>query len=180
MGLSALILKAAGWKVDVRVPDIPKSLIVVAPHTSNWDFVLCILASWVVNRRIGFLMKASWFFFPLNYLFKALGGIPVHRKKPHSSLTDAVIDKFNASERLCVAITPEGTRSRNDKWHTGFLRIAKGANIPILLAALDFPSRTIILDREFHPSGDVEADMKEIKRYYSAFTGKYPDKFSTD
>lgn len=180
MGLSSWILKKAGWRVTVNVPDIPKSLIVVAPHTSNWDFVLCLLASWAVKRKIGFLMKASWFFFPLNYLLKALGGIPVQRKKPHSSLTDAVIDKYNHSSNLCLAITPEGTRSRTDNWHTGFLRIAAGAHVPILLAAIDFPTRHIILDREFHPSGDIEADMKAIKRYYSQYTGKYPEKFSTD
>lgn len=180
MGLSSWILKRAGWKITISVPDYDKSIVVVAPHTSNWDFVVCMLASWAVGRKIGFLMKASWFFFPLNYLLKALGGIPVPRKKHHGSLTDAVIEKFNRSSRLCIAITPEGTRSRTDKWHTGFLRIAAGAQVPILLAAIDFPTRHIYLDKEFKTTGDIEADMRAIKDYYKPYTGRYPEKFCTD
>ncbi|MDE6581661.1 MAG: 1-acyl-sn-glycerol-3-phosphate acyltransferase [Duncaniella sp.] len=181
MGICAWILKMARWKVIINVPEVPKSIIVVAPHTSNWDFVLCILASRAVGRKIGFLMKESWFFFPLNILFKALGGIPVSRRKDRKeSLTDAVIEKFNHSERLTVAITPEGTRSLTTRWHTGFLRIAQGAHIPIFLAALDFPSRTVILDREFVPTGDVDADMRAIKDYYRPFTGRYADRFTTE
>lgn len=181
MGICARILKFFGWKVTINVPEVPKSIIVVAPHTSNWDFILCILASRAVGRKIGFLMKESWFFFPLGYLFKALGGIPVSRRKDHKeSLTDVVIEKFNHSDRLTVAITPEGTRSRTSRWHTGFLRIASGAGVPIFLAAIDFATRNVILDKEFTPSGDVDADMRAIKDYYRPFTGKYPERFTTD
>ncbi len=181
MGISARILKLFGWKVTVNVPEVPKSIIVVAPHTSNWDFILCILASRAVGRKIGFLMKESWFFFPLGILFRALGGIPVSRRKDRKeSLTDAVIEKFDRSDRLTIAITPEGTRSRTSRWHTGFLRIAAGAGVPVFLAAIDFPTRTVLLDKEFKPSGDIDTDMRAIKDYYRPFTGKYPDRFTTD
>ena len=135
--LSALILRIAGWKLNVTLPDYPKSIICVAPHTSNWDFVLGKLAYSAIGRKAGFLMKESWFFFPLGYIFKAIGGIPVPRKRG-SSLTDTLIEKFNHSDKLNIAITPEGTRSRVTQWRTGFLHIALGAGVPIQLAAIDY------------------------------------------
>lgn len=182
MWLSRLILKMAGWRVEVNVPDFDKCLICVAPHTSNWDFVLGILAYWSVGRKAGFLMKADWFFFPLGYLFRALGGIPVPRgrRRQGQSLVQTIIDKFDTEQRLHIAITPEGTRSRTTKWHTGFLQIAIGAGVPCVLGAIDFPSKRIVLNDVFYPTSDIEADMRAIKDYYKPFTGKHPEKFSTD
>lgn len=105
MNLSKWILRIAGWKVIITEPDYPKCIICVAPHTSNWDFILGELAITSVGRRAGFLMKESWFFFPLGYFFRAIGGIPVPRKKKNKqSLTEFVIDKFNSSERMALAI----------------------------------------------------------------------------
>ena len=179
MNLSGLILKLAGWKVDITQPDYPKCIVCVAPHTSNWDFVLGKLAYASVSRKAGFLMKESWFFFPLGSILRAIGGIPVPRSKKSEkgSLVEAIVEKYNDSERLTLAITPEGTRSRNCHWHSGFLRIAMGAHIPVLLGAIDYPSRHIYITRRFDPTGDIEADLLEIKRYYSQFTGLYKDKF---
>lgn len=179
MSLSRFILRLAGWKVNITVPDFPKVIICVAPHTSNWDFILGKLAYWSVNRQAGFLMKESWFFFPLNLFFKAIGGIPVPRRRG-SSLVDTIVDKFNRSTRLALAITPEGTRSRTADWRHGFLYIAMEADVPIVLGALDFKHKTVIITEQFIPTGDVDADMKTIKKYYSQFTGLYPDKFCTD
>lgn len=177
--LSALILRIAGWKLNVTLPDYPKSIICVAPHTSNWDFVLGKLAYSAIGRKAGFLMKESWFFFPLGYIFKAIGGIPVPRKRG-SSLTDALIEKFNHSDKLNIAITPEGTRSRVTQWRTGFLHIALGADVPIQLAAIDYARKEIFLEKSFIPSGDIETDMREIKDYYRQFSGRFPDKFSAE
>ena len=179
MSISRLLLRIAGWKVNITVPDYPKCIICVAPHTSNWDFFLGKLAYASVGRKAGFFMKESWFFFPLGCIFRALGGIPVPRKKG-SSLVDAIIEKYNSSETMALAITPEGTRSRTDKWRSGFLYIAYGAKIPIVLGAIDYSTKDIIIERTFIPTGDVEADMKAIKDYYRPFKGRYPDKFSAE
>lgn len=181
MNLSGLILKAFGWKVNVSVPDYPKCIICVAPHTSNWDFIIGKLAYASIGRKAGFLMKDSWFFWPLGYFFRAIGGVAVPRKrKTQGSLTETLVEKFRTVRRLNLAITPEGTRSRTTEWHTGFLHIARQAGIPIVLGVIDFPTKTVLLDRTFEPGPDVAADMRAIKDYYKPFSGKYPDKFSAE
>lgn len=178
MNLSARILKLFGWRVQISVPDYPKCIICVAPHTSNWDFVLCELAIWSVGRRAGFMMKSSWFFFPLGAIFRAMGGVPVERNRQHTSLVDTMVEKFRTEPRLVVAITPEGTRKATTKWHTGFLRIARRADVPLALASIDSATKTISLTDEFIPTDDVEADIREIKKFYRRFTGVKPENFT--
>lgn len=132
-----------------------------------------------IGRRSGFLMKASWFFWPLGAFFRSIGGIAVAHK-PGVSLTQQLIDKFNAADKLVIAVTPEGTRSRTDKWRTGFLHVAYATRVPVTLASVDFRTKRIEMLSTFHPTGDVEADMRAIKDYYKPYTGLYPDKFSTE
>lgn len=180
MNFARRLLKWMGWGVEVSVPDLPKAIICVAPHTSNWDFLIGELAIRAVGRKAGFMMKSSWFFFPLGCLFKALGGIPVKRRNKHRSLVDVMVQRFNSEERLVVAITPEGTRSRTATWHTGFLRIAREANVPIMLAVIDFRMKKAIINDMFIPTGDTEADMRVIKQYYKPFTGRHPENFTTE
>lgn len=180
MNIAQLILKLFGWKVSVSVPDFSKCIICVAPHTSNWDFILGKLAYAAIGRHAGFLMKEQWFFWPLGCLFRAIGGVPVPRGKKRGSLTTTICEMFRSRERLQIAITPEGTRSRNSRWRTGFLHIAYDTNVPIVLGVLDYGNRRILLDREFRPSGDIDADMQAVKEFYRPFKGKYPEKFSTD
>ncbi len=180
MNFSALILKWAGWKVIATAPDYPKCVICVAPHTSNWDFTIGKLAYASIGRKAQFLMKKSWFFFPLGLIFKAMGGIPVDRSGKGASMVDAIVKKFNESDRLAIAITPEGTRKRVEKWRTGFLQIALQAHVPCVLAAIDFARKKAYIERTFIPTGNVEADMRAIKDYYSQFTGKNPENFTTD
>ncbi len=182
MNFFGFVLKTFGWKVSITAPDYPKMLICVAPHTSNWDFILGKLAYAAVGRRAGFLMKSSWFFPPLGWIFKAIGGVPVKRAKGGPSLTQILVSKFAASQRLVLAITPEGTRKRVTRWHTGFLHIAYEAGIPIELGIIDFGTKTIVIDTVFHPTGDVDADMAHIKSFYRAAAprGKNHEQFSTD
>lgn len=180
MNLARRLLKWMGWSVEVSVPDLPKAIICVAPHTSNWDFIIGELAIRSVGRKAGFMMKSSWFFFPLGCLFKALGGIPVKRRNKQQSLVDVMVQRFNAEQRLVVAITPEGTRSRTAAWHTGFLRIAREANVPIMLAVIDYRMKKAIINDMFIPIGDTEADMRAIKQYYKPFTGRHPENFTTE
>ena len=181
MNLARGILRLFGWSVSVTVPDYPKCIICVAPHTSNWDFILGELAYASVGRKAGFLMKQSWFFWPLGCFFRAIGGIAVPKRKPGSaSLTEFIVERFRQAGRMSLAITPEGTRSRTTEWHTGFLHIAMEADVPIVLGAFDFPTKRIMIEDTFIPTGNIEADMRTIKDYYSPFTGKYPDKFTTE
>jgi 1-acyl-sn-glycerol-3-phosphate acyltransferase len=180
MNLAARILKLAGWKVEVSVPDFPKGIICVAPHTSNWDFIIGELAIRSVGRTPGFMMKSSWFFFPLGYFFKAIGGIPVVRKNAKQSLVEAMVSRFNQEEKLVVAITPEGTRKPTAIWHTGFLRIAYEAKVPIALAVIDFRMKKAMLNQMFEPTGNIDADMLAIKKYYRPFTGRHPENFLTE
>lgn len=179
MIFSKLLLRLMGWKVSVTVPNIPQCIICVAPHTSNEDFLLCELAIRSVGRHSGFLMKKSWFFWPLGPIFRAMGGVPVDRSHGAPSLIDALVHCFQTTSRLVIAITPEGTRSRNPNWHTGFLRIATEAHVPVMLAVVDFKTKHIFMHEQFYPTGDIDADMRYIKKYYTPYQGKYPEKFTT-
>lgn len=177
--LASLLLRIAGWTVEISVPDYDKCLICVAPHTSNWDFILGKLAYASVGRKAGFLMKEAWFVWPLGYFFRAVGGIAVSRRRG-SKLTEYVIEKFKSSPRMHLAVTPEGTRSKVTEWHTGFLRIAQGADVPVLLGAIDAAKKHVSIVSELILTGDVDADMRTVKDYYKPFAGIKPDKFSAD
>jgi 1-acyl-sn-glycerol-3-phosphate acyltransferase len=177
LNLAKKIFNCLGWSLEIKIPDCPKCVICVAPHTSNWDFFYAQLACKMLKWKAGFLMKETWFFFPLNYLFKAMGGIPVPRNKNGSDLTNAIIDMFNNSKSLKLAITPEGTRKRVENWRTGIIRIAHGANIPIIMAYIDYKKKHIGITEIFQPSGDIDIDMKHIKSFYDGVNAKYPQKF---
>ena len=173
------LLRLIGWKVVCNVPYYPKSVICVAPHTSNWDFILGKLGYASTGRKTHFLMKETWFFFPLGCFFRAIGGIAVPRRRG-SDLTQLIIEKFNQAERMNLAVTPEGTRSFNRKWRRGFLHIAKGADIPIILAYIDFAKKEMALAETFYPTGALDADMAYIKSFYNGRTGRYPEKFCNE
>lgn len=181
MNIWALFLKLRRWKVEITIPRRDKCVICVAPHTSNWDFILGLAAYKSLGRKANFLMKSFWFFFPLGLLIRRLGGIPVKRSKgDNGSLTEQIISDFNNREYMNLAVTPEGTRSRTANWRTGFLYIAYGANVDIQLGVIDFSQRRIIISEEYHPTGDPNVDMQRIKSYYSKFSkaGRYPEKFT--
>lgn len=175
--ISALILKLAGWKAVVSVDEPPKSVICVAPHTSNWDFVIGKLSYWAVNRKSSFLMKKSWFFFPMNYFFKAIGGVAVDRSKKNS-VTQQMVDEFNSRESFHLAITPEGTRSLVQEWKMGFYYIAVGANVPIQIAYMDYARKEMGIKTLFYPTGDEQADIAAIQAFYKGIQGKFPEKFN--
>ncbi|MDE6301248.1 MAG: 1-acyl-sn-glycerol-3-phosphate acyltransferase [Muribaculaceae bacterium] len=180
MNPASTILRLFGWTVNITVPDAPKCIICVAPHTSNWDFVLGKLAYAAAGRKAGFLMKSQWFFWPLGCFFRSIGGIPVERKGTHRSLVEIVVEKFRTTPgRLQIAITPEGTRQANADWHTGFLRIAREADVPVQLGVIDFGKREIRINDVFIPTGDIEADMRAVKDFYRRqdCRGLYPDQF---
>lgn len=177
--LCRLIFRKMGWQVEMTVPYRDKCIICVAPHTSNWDFIIAELYYHSIGRTAGFLMKKEWFFWPMGVLFCSMGGIPVERSR-HVSLTDRVAEAAIKAERFELAVTPEGTRSLATKWKRGFYFIALKAGLPIQLYAIDYKNKRIVCTKELVPSGDVEADMRLIMDYYRPYEGKYPGKFAVE
>lgn len=175
--LSKLILKTAGWKLVVAVDEPQKSIICVAPHTSNWDFPIGKLSYWALGRNASFLIKKSWFVFPLNYLFDALGGIPVDRSK-RTSVTQQMVEEFSKRKQFHLAITPEGTRSLAHTWKMGFYHIAVAAKVPIQLAYIDYGKKEMAIKELFYPTGDETADLEKIQAYYKDVQAKFPEKFN--
>lgn len=173
-----LLYKRLGWTKDVSIEHPDKYIICLAPHTSNWDFILGQLYMHAEGMNINFMMKKEWFFWPLGMIFKRMGGIPVWRSK-HTSLTDNLAETAKAATTFSLCITPEGTRSLNPDWKKGFYYIALKAEIPILLYGVDYEQRRIQCTKAIYPTGDIEKDMKEIKEYFKDFKGKYPELFTT-
>ncbi|MCD8177397.1 MAG: lysophospholipid acyltransferase family protein [Tannerellaceae bacterium] len=173
---SRWLLKVMGWKVGPEGEDVPKCVICVAPHTSNWDFIFGKLFYLAVGRDAKFLIKKDWFFFPFNLLFDWLGGVPVDRKKK-TSVTDQMVEEFNRREKFQLAITPEGTRKAAQEWKKGFYYIANGAHVPIMIAYLDYGKKEIGIKGLFYPTGDVEEDICKIRSYYRGVTARHPERF---
>lgn len=173
-------LKCLGWKVLDLAPKYKKCVLVIAPHTSNWDFFYGKLGGDALQRNGKFLIKDDWFFFPMNLFFKAVGGIPVNRKNKNAHMTDVISDMLKGMDDLCIAITPEGTRKPVSHWKRGFYYIAKKANVPIILAKLDYGKKLITIGQVIFPGEDEEADMLAIKNYYRGVRGKIPKNFMLD
>lgn len=173
--LSRIILKLLGWHIDVTLPEEKKFVIIGAPHTTNWDLPIGLLCFWSVPVHITWVGKKQLFIGPFNYFFRALGGIPIDRSV-HTGFIDQIARQFDAREEMILGLTPEGTRSRTEYWKTGFYYIALTANVPICLAYIDFPSRTVGFGEMFYPSGDIEKDFEIIKTFYQDKTGKFPEK----
>lgn len=174
---SRVLYGILGWKKHVTIQHPDKCIICLAPHTSNWDFIIGQLYMHAEGMRINFMMKKEWFFFPLGALFRRMGGIPVWRSK-HTSMTDNLATEATKAENFRLCITPEGTRSRNPEWKHGFYYIALKAGIPILLYAADYSRKLIQCTKVIVPTGDIDRDMHEIKQYFKDFKGKYPEKFT--
>lgn len=170
--------KLTGWSKKISVPYREKAVICVAPHTSNLDFIIGLFAYRSAGRKANFLMKDFWFFFPLKYVLRALGGIPVNRKS-NSSLTSIITKDFLTLPHLNLAITPEGTRSPVEKWKTGFLIIANNAKVPIQLGVIDYKNKKVLIEEEYITSGDIEYDLRKIREFYSRFAdvARHPHQF---
>lgn len=172
-----LLYDVMGWKKDIRCKLPDKAVICLAPHTSNWDFLIGQLYARAERQQSNFLMKREWFFWPFGTLFRKLGGIPVWRDK-HTSMTDRLAGYAVHADRFQLCITPEGTRSLNPDWKKGFYYIALKARLPIHLYGIDYEKKLIQCSKVIRPSGDLEHDMKEIKFYFKNFKGKHPELFT--
>lgn len=148
---------------------------IVAPHTSNWDFLVGLAARSILRINTKYLGKKELFRFPLGILFRYLGGYPVDRSRS-TNMVEEVAQIFNRHEAFSICIAPEGTRSKTDKLKTGFYHIATRLNIPILMVGFDYPTREIRIHEPFYPSGHIETDMPEILGFFRTIRGKYPEK----
>ena len=164
-----------GWKIIGSKPDLKKYMIIVAPHTSNMDFFVGVAARSISRIRSAYLAKKSLFNIPLvGRLLRAMGGYPVDRSK-RTNMVDQVVELYNGHEKFVMTITPEGTRSYNANWKTGFYRIAYNARVPIVMVAFDYERKIVQFREPFYPTGNLENDLEFIKAYYRNFKGKNPE-----
>ncbi len=171
----AALLKLFGWRVRFVPPSLPKAVVIVYPHTSNWDFIVGILWRSAVAAPIGFIGKDTLFRPPFGGLFRHLGGIPVNRRQS-TGFVEGLIEAFASKESLYLAIAPEGTRGKVDHWKSGFYRVAVAAGVPLGLAFIDYPRREVGIDTWLSLSGNEAEDMARIRDYYSTKRGKHPEK----
>ena len=165
------MLHALGWRVDGTLPNVRKLVVIAAPHTSNWDFVVGIAARMALGVDVRFLGKDTLFRFPLGVLMRALGGIAVDRSAPHD-VVNTIVGEFARRERMALGIAPEGTRRRVARWRTGFYHIAHGADVPIVPVALNYGARAVQIGTPFETTGDVGADVGELQRRFAGVRGK--------
>ena len=173
-GLAKLLFRLKGWKTEGAVHQPQRFVIIAAPHTSNWDAVNMVIAAYIFKIRISWFIKSEAFFFPLGTLIRAVGGIPIDRSASRNVVAQAV-EQFNQSERLVLAVPPEGTRGKSDGWKTGFYHIACGAGVPIVLGYLDYQRKVAGLGPAFVPTGDIEADFHVFDEFYAGVIPKFPE-----
>lgn len=167
-----------GWTAKAEIPEnVNKAIIIVAPHTANKDFPVGLGARYKMQIDARFLAKKELFEGPFGWIFKVTGGIPVDRSKKNN-LVDQVADLFSAHESLFLVIAPEGTRKLTSRWKTGFYHMAKKANVPIIMAFIDFRTKEAGLGGILHPTGNMEEDFATIEKFYSSITAAVPENFN--
>ena len=171
--LARTIMRLVGWRVTRKLPDLPKFIMIGAPHTSNWDFILFLGVIFTLRADVRFMGKIELFRPPHGWFFRYCGGVPVDRKKS-TGLVDQMVDAANQAERFILTIAPEGTRHHVAEWKRGFYHIAKGAGIPIVMAVVDGKHKEVRIGQVFQPTDDIEADMKSIQGYFEGVVGVNP------
>ena len=179
------ILNLTGWKVENHLPPhIKKCIVIAAPHTSNWDFFYAMAFLSILKIKSRFTIKREWMKFPFSIITKPLGGIaidrrPRHANEPRRSFIDVMAELFEKNKELIIVITPEGTRSKVEKWKTGFYHIALQANVPIALGFVDYQKKITGIGEMLYPT-NYETDMRIIMNFYKTIHGKFPENFSID
>jgi 1-acyl-sn-glycerol-3-phosphate acyltransferase len=174
--LASFIFRVLGWKVVGEIPKgIKKYIVIAAPHTSNWDFLYGFLYFNILDIQLNFFMKKEWFFFPVGWFLRSIGGVPVDRSKKED-LTTKIVEKFNSLEELALFVTPEGTRSFNPNWKKGFYHMAEKADVPMVLGFLDYSKRIAGVGPIYKATGDIDKDIEIIKEFYRGIKGRFPEK----
>ncbi|MBM4425368.1 MAG: acyltransferase [Chloroflexi bacterium] len=178
--IADFLLRLIRWKVEGDLPDVEKFVLVVAPHTSNWDLpigFICAHALELLSKwRYGFMAKDAVFKWPLGILIRWMGGIPINRRSPQN-VVQQMVSAFEHYDHLMLVITPEGTRGITQYWKSGFYHIAAQAKAPMVLAFLDYKRKVGGLGPIIFPSGDMEADIDIIRKFYASVTAKFPEQF---
>jgi 1-acyl-sn-glycerol-3-phosphate acyltransferase len=170
------VFSGLGWRFEGVLPDIPRCVMIVAPHTSNWDVVIGIAALVALDLRVTWLGKHQIFRAPFERFFRALGGVPVNRAAPEGVVEQAAA-VLAPSRSAFLAIAPEGTRRKVERWKSGFWRIARAAGVPILPVALDFRTRAIVFGELFAPTEDYPADLAALQRFFRPEMARNPDRY---
>ncbi len=173
LGLGILIIM--GWKVEGSTPSLSIFVMVLSPHTSNWDLIIILAVMYTLGIKFFWFGKKEIFRWPVGGIFKWLGGIPIHRGS-RQNMVRQTVEIIQSREQIIVGISPEGTRSKAEYWKTGFYHIAHQVQIPIVFAYLDYARKVGGFGPVMETSGDTEADMKIIREFYSGITAKYPHK----
>jgi len=169
-------MRISGWRITGNMPDLPKVLMIVAPHTSNWDFLHGFSAYLTLQLDTTWLAKHTLFFWPLGVLARRFGGMAIDRSRGGNMVRTCVAE-YGRRERMCVTITPEGTRKRVAEWKLGFYYIAKEAEVPIVPVALDYRKRQVVIMPPFYPADDADADLPKIKALFSPTMARHPEFF---
>ena len=168
----AWLLERAGWRLEGRFPDLPKLVLVAAPHSSWWDGVIGLMFKVALGADVAFIGKRELFRGPLGWLLRQLGGIPVERGQAQG-VVGQMAARFAGRERLWLGLAPEGTRRHVAAWKTGFWHIAAAAGVPILPVAFDYPTRSIRVGEPFQPGPDLAADLARLRAFYAPFRGRH-------
>lgn len=168
-------LNLFGWSLVADLPPVQKYLLIGAHHTSNWDFPIVLLMMAALGLRLRWIGKDSLFKGPQGFVMRWLGGIPVERGA-RKNFVGQIVDLYRERKEMVITISPEGTRSAVDHWKTGFYHIASGADIPIAMGFLCYSTKTCGVDGYFYPTGDMEADLNILRKFYQGKVGKHPDK----
>lgn len=176
LALGRAALACLRWRVEGEIPDVSKVVAIVAPHTSNWDFVVGLAAMLALGLRVEWLGKGTLFRPPFGALLRWLGGIPVDRSAA-DGVVDAAVDRFREKPTLFLGLAPEGTRKKVERWKSGFHRIARRAGVPILLVSLDYRLRVLGLGPLFTPTEDFEADLAALRSRFASGMARNPESF---
>lgn len=174
-GLALLILKVCGWRREGKLPDVPKYVMIAAPHTSNWDFLFTMAVALAFRLKICWMGKHTLFRRPFGPILRLLGGIPIDRTKSRNTVSQ-IAQVFRERAKMVMLISPEGTRKKVKVWKTGFYHIAREANVPVLLAFLDYMRKVGGLGPLVSLTENLEADMAVIRNFYANVTPRHPDK----
>jgi len=173
--IARFILRLTGWRTEIISPHTAHYVMIGAPHTSTWDFFVMLLLMAAESIPIRWLGKDSLFRWPLGIIMRSLGAIPVNRRESNN-LVDQIAAKFDEHDEIIIGLAPEGTRNKTSRWRTGFYYIALKADVPIVMAYIDYKNKLCGLGPSIKPTGDIHADFKIIREFYSGIVGKHPHK----
>ncbi|MCA9971818.1 MAG: lysophospholipid acyltransferase family protein [Anaerolineales bacterium] len=173
------LFRAAGWRFEGMLPNERKFVMIGAPHTSNWDFLLAVAAIFSLGLRVSWMGKHTFVQGPFEPILRWLGGVPVDRRAPQG-MVGQIVEEFERRDELVIGIAPEGTRSQTKRWKTGFYHIARAANVPIAPFSLDYGRKVIAFFEPVWPSDDMEADLARIRQLYDGVRGRHPHLFQNE